>query len=217
MLRSADMDGCAPEDFYSTTNHRTLVRHGDRWIEVARQRMDAAIVIEDGAAIVPQAARLRDAAICIVCGTSGIRIVPEFRERDRHGFAFMTNEISSERRVEVSIGKIAAMMRDIRAADGRIVFVMGPVAVHTGGSAYFCEIVRRGYVQAVLSGNALAVHDAEHALLGTSLGVDLEAGRAGEGRPPQSHARDQHHQPRRRHPRGGRDRRAANPASCTSW
>jgi lysine-ketoglutarate reductase/saccharopine dehydrogenase-like protein (TIGR00300 family) len=53
---------------------------------------------------------------------------------------------------------------------------MGPVAVHTGGSAYFCEIVRRGYVQAVLSGNALAVHDAEHALLGTSLGVDLEAG-----------------------------------------
>ena len=175
VLRPADMDGCAPEDFYSTTNHRTLVRHGDRWIEVQRQRMDAAIVIEpDG----PVCRKLRDLrrGDHIVCGTSGVRIVPEFRERDRHNFAFMTNEISSERRVEISIGKIAAMMRDIRAHDGRIVFVMGPVAVHTGGSGYFADIVRRGYVQAVLSGNALAVHDAEHALLGTSLGVDLERG-----------------------------------------
>jgi lysine-ketoglutarate reductase/saccharopine dehydrogenase-like protein (TIGR00300 family) len=175
VLRPADMDGCAPEDFYSSTNHRTLVRHGDRWLEVARQRMDAAIVIENGQ---PSCRKLRDLrrGDLLVCGTSGVRIVPEFRERDRHSFAFMTNEISSERRVEVSIGKIAAMMRDIRAQNGRIVFVMGPVTVHTGGSAYFCEIVRRGYVQAVLSGNALAVHDAEHALLGTSLGVDLEAG-----------------------------------------
>jgi lysine-ketoglutarate reductase/saccharopine dehydrogenase-like protein (TIGR00300 family) len=175
VLRSADMDGCAPEDFYSTTNHRTFVRHGDRWIEVQRQRMDAAIVIDNGAAACRKLRDLRTGDR-IVCGTSGIRIVPEFRERDRQGFAFMTNEISSERRVEVSIAKIAAMMRDIRAAGGRIVFVMGPVAVHTGGSSYFCEIVRRGYVQAVLSGNALAVHDAEHTLLGTSLGVDLEAG-----------------------------------------
>ncbi len=88
----------------------------------------------------------------------------------------MTNEISSERRVEVSIAKIAAMMQDIRRTNGRIVFVMGPVAVHTGGTGYFAEIVRRGYVNAVLSGNALAVHDVEHALFGTSLGVDLEAG-----------------------------------------
>ncbi len=112
----------------------------------------------------------------IVCGNDGIRVVPEFRERDRHGFAFMTNEISSERRVEVSIAKIAAMMRDIKRDNGKIVFVMGPVAVHTGGTAYFSEIVRKGFVSAVLSGNALAVHDVEHALFGTSLGVDLEAG-----------------------------------------
>jgi lysine-ketoglutarate reductase/saccharopine dehydrogenase-like protein (TIGR00300 family) len=175
VLRQADMDGCAPEDFYSSTNHRTLVRHGGRWLEVARQRMDAAIVIENGQ---PSCRKLRDLrhGDLLVCGTSGVRIVPEFRERDRHNFAFMTNEISSERRVEISIARIAAMMRDIRAQNGRIVFVVGPVAVHTGGSGYFCEIVRRGYVQAVLSGNALAVHDAEHALLGTSLGVDLEAG-----------------------------------------
>jgi lysine-ketoglutarate reductase/saccharopine dehydrogenase-like protein (TIGR00300 family) len=174
-LRPADKDGCAPEDFYSTTNHRTFVRHDGQWTEVGKQRMDAVVVVADGAA---SCRKLRDVrrGDPIVCGNDGIRIVPEFRERDRHGFAFMTNEISSERRVEVSIGKIAAMMREIRRESGKIVFVMGPVAVHTGGTAYFSDIVRKGFVSAVLSGNALAVHDIEHALFGTSLGVDLEAG-----------------------------------------
>jgi lysine-ketoglutarate reductase/saccharopine dehydrogenase-like protein (TIGR00300 family) len=175
ITRAADKAGCAPEDFYSTTNHRTYARHGGRWLEVQRQRMDAVIVIADGAAT---CRKLRDIKIgdAIVCGNDGIRVVPEFKERDRHGFAFMTNEISSERRVEVSIAKVAAMMRDIRREGGKIVFVMGPVAVHTGGTAYFSEIVRKGYVGALLSGNALAVHAVEHALFGTSLGVDLEAG-----------------------------------------
>jgi lysine-ketoglutarate reductase/saccharopine dehydrogenase-like protein (TIGR00300 family) len=174
-VRPADKDGCAPEDFYSTTNHRTVVRHAGRWIEVGKQRMDAVVIVEGGAAV---CRKLRDVrrGDPIVCGNDGIRVVPEFRERDRHGFAFMTNEISSERRVEVSIAKIAAMMRDIKRDGGKIVFVMGPVAVHTGGTAYFSDIVRKGYVSAVLSGNALAVHDIEHALFGTSLGVDLEAG-----------------------------------------
>ena len=174
-VRPADKDGCAPEDFYSTTNHRTVVRHDGTWIDVANQRMDAVIILRDGQA---SCRKLRDVrrGDPIVCGNDGIRIVPEFRERDRHGFAFMTNEISSERRVEVSIGKIAAMMREIRKDGGKIVFVMGPVAVHTGGTAYFSEIVRKGFVSAVLSGNALAVHDIEHAFFGTSLGVDLEAG-----------------------------------------
>ena len=174
-VRPADKDGCAPEDFYSTTNHRTVVRHDGTWIDVANQRMDAVIILRDGQA---SCRKLRDVrrGDPIVCGNDGIRIVPEFRERDRHGFAFMTNEISSERRVEVSIAKIAAMMREIRKDGGKIVFVMGPVAVHTGGTAYFSEIVRKGFVSAVLSGNALAVHDIEHALFGTSLGVDLEAG-----------------------------------------
>lgn len=179
VTRAADKAGCAPEDFYSTTNHRTYARHGGRWLEVQRQRMDAVIVIADGAAT---CRKLRDIKVgdAIVCGNDGIRVVPEFKERDRHGFAFMTNEISSERRVETSIAKIAGMMREVRAtggrADGKIVFVMGPVAVHTGGVGYFSELVRLGYVDAVLSGNALAVHDVEHTLFGTSLGVDLKAG-----------------------------------------
>jgi lysine-ketoglutarate reductase/saccharopine dehydrogenase-like protein (TIGR00300 family) len=180
VLKEADRDGCVPDDFYSTTNHRTLVRQRGQWIPVARQRMDAVIVVEEGR---PICRKLRD--VCrgdrVVCGVSGVRVIPEFQERDRHGFAFMTNEISSERRVEVGVSRIAAMMRDVRASGGRIAVVAGPVVVHTGGSTHFQELIRAGFVNVLLAGNALAVHDAEQALFGTSLGVDLDTGKAIEG------------------------------------
>jgi lysine-ketoglutarate reductase/saccharopine dehydrogenase-like protein (TIGR00300 family) len=179
-LVPADRDGCAPEDFYSTTNHQTSVRIEGRWVVVDRQRMDAAIVIEGGRADCRKLRELR-AGDAVVCGIHGIKILPEFQARDRLGFAFMTNEISSERRVEVGVSRIAAMMRAARGAGERIAFVAGPVVVHTGGGAYFCDLVRHGYVNVLLAGNALAVHDVEQALYGTSLGVDMESGRAIEG------------------------------------
>jgi lysine-ketoglutarate reductase/saccharopine dehydrogenase-like protein (TIGR00300 family) len=137
--------------------------------------MDAVVVLEDGHAL---CRKLREVKVGnrIVCGLQGIRVSPEFRERDRTDFAFMSNEISSERRVEASVGRIAALMRDTKARGRRIVFVAGPVVVHTGGTEYFIELIRRGWVDVVLSGNALAVHDAELALFGTSLGVDQQTG-----------------------------------------
>ena len=159
---SADRDGCAPEDFYSTTNHHTSIRIGGQWVQVERQRMDAAIVIEDARAICRKLREIRRGD-AIVCGIHGIKIVPEFQARDRLGFAFMTNEISSERRVEVGVARIAAMMRAAKQAGERIAFVAGPVVVHTGGGAYFCDLIRHGYVDVLLAGNALAVHDVEQA------------------------------------------------------
>jgi lysine-ketoglutarate reductase/saccharopine dehydrogenase-like protein (TIGR00300 family) len=111
----------------------------------------------------------------------GVRVTPEFRDRERHGFAFMSNEISSERRVEVGVERIAAMMREVKAAGGKIAVVAGPVVVHTGGSTHFQELIRAGFVDVLLSGNALAVHDVEQAFFGTSLGVHLETGRVIEG------------------------------------
>ena len=179
-LVAADRDGCAPDDFYSTTNHQTFVRIGGAWIAVAAQRMDAAIVVERGGAVCRKLRNIRRGDL-VVCGVQGVKILPEFRARDRHGFAFMTNEISSERRVEVGVARIAAMMTEAKAAGERIAFVAGPVVVHTGGGAYFRELIRSGYVNVLLAGNALAVHDVEQALYGTSLGVDLETGRAIEG------------------------------------
>src|SRR5581483_10669601 len=180
-LVPADRDRCAPEDFYSTTNHQTFVRLKGQWVAVEKQRMDAAIVVEPDASAVCRKLRDIRKGDLVVCGVAGVKIVPEFKERDRHGFAFMTNEISSERRVEVGVSRIAAMMRDAKKRGEKIAFVAGPVVVHTGGGPYFTDLVRRGYVDVLLAGNALAVHDAEQALFGTSLGVDLETGRAIEG------------------------------------
>jgi lysine-ketoglutarate reductase/saccharopine dehydrogenase-like protein (TIGR00300 family) len=179
-LQPAPIDGCAPDDFYSTSNHRTWVRHGGAWLEVQRQRMDAAIVIENGTATCRKLRDLR-AGDAVVCLLDGIRVVPEFRERDRHGFAFMTGGISSERHVETSVERIAEMIREVKDAGGRTAFVVGPVVVHTGAAVHFCELIRRGYVDVLLAGNALAVHDIEGALYGTSLGVSLTTGIPVEG------------------------------------
>ena len=180
LTRLADRDGCVPDDFYSTTNHKTFVRIGSQWLEVEHQRMDAVIVVEG---VHVRCCKLRDVrkGDAIICGVGGIRVMPEFQERDRHGFAFMTNEISSERRVEVGVSRIAAMMQDIKESGGRIAVVAGPVVVHTGGSAYFQDLIRSGFVDVVLAGNALAVHDVEQAFYGTSLGVDMNTGKAIEG------------------------------------
>ena len=175
LIKPAEKDRCVPDDFYSTTNHRTHVRLGGQWIDVESQRMDAVIVVTGQTA---SCRKLRDvkAGEGIVCGHDGIRVTPEFRERDRLGFAFMSNDVSSERRVEGSVARIALMMREVKAAGGRIAVVAGPVVVHTGGVEHFASLIRHGYVDVVLAGNALAVHDIEFALSGTSLGIDLAAG-----------------------------------------
>ena len=175
LVRPSDRDGCVPDDFYSTTNMRTHVRVDAQWLEVERQRMDAVVVLGAGRAVCRKLREIR-AGDRVICGLEGIRVTPEFRERDRADFAFMSNEISSERRVEASVARIAALMRETKARGLRVVFVAGPVVVHTGGATYFTHLIRHGWVDALLAGNALAVHDAELALFGTSLGVDLEAG-----------------------------------------
>lgn len=178
-LRMIERDKCAPEDFYSTTNHKTLVRAAGEWIEVRDQRMDALVVVRDGSA---WCRKLRDikAGDQVVAGMRGIRVVPESKERDRLAFAFMSNGVSSERQVETAVQQTANLIRSVREAGQKVIVVAGPVVVHTGGSVSLSKLIREGYVQALLSGNALGVHDIEAALLGTSLGVRLADGRQEE-------------------------------------
>lgn len=175
VMRTADMDGAAPDDFYSTTNHRTAVFLNGEWVTAADQRMDAVLVVENGRV---SCRKLRDVrkGDLVVCGMQGVRVSPDVQSRDKPTFGFMSNEVSSERRVETAVTRVADMMRRVKAAGGRIAFVAGPVVVHTGGSQYFCDLIRLGYVDVLLSGNALAVHDIEVALSGTSLGIDLSSG-----------------------------------------
>lgn len=176
LLREVDRDCCAPEDFYSTTNHRTQIRVGRRWLDVDHQRMDALIVIDKGRAACRKLRDLRKGAR-VVCGQHGIRVLPESKERDRLSFAFMSNGISSERQVETAVRQTASLVRQTIEQGQRVVVVAGPVVVHTGGGPALAELIRAGFVHALLSGNALGVHDAESALHGTSLGVRLADGR----------------------------------------
>jgi len=178
-LRAVERNRCAPDDFYSTTNHRTLVRHGQQWIEVGSQRMDACIVVRDGRAV---CRRMRDLQTGdqVVVGMRGIRVVPESKERDRLAFAFMSNGISSERQVETAVRQTAALVEQTIEQNLKVVAVAGPVVVHTGGVKGLTELIRSGFVHVLLSGNALGVHDVEAALFGTSLGVRLADGRQEE-------------------------------------
>lgn len=174
-----ERDRCAPEDFYSTTNHRTMVRRGGAWHECRNQRMDALIAWRDGQ---PFCVRLRDvkAGDDVVVGMDGIRVIPESKERDRLAFAFMANGISSERQVETAVRQTAALVRHAKEAGNKVVVVAGPVVVHTGGVGPLSSLIRNGWVNGLLAGNALGVHDIENALLGTSLGVSLADGRQQE-------------------------------------
>src|SRR5579884_3720155 len=178
-IRIVERDRCAPEDFYSTTNHRTQLRLDSHWIDVENQRMDALIVVRNGRA---SCRKLRDvrAGDRVVVGMRGIRVIPESKERDRLAFAFMSNGISSERQVETAVRQTVELMRHARGAGQKIIVVAGPVVVHTGGCAPLATLIRNGWVSAILSGNALGVHDIESALFGTSLGIRQSDGRQEE-------------------------------------
>ncbi len=178
-LEEITRDRCAPEDFYSTTNHRTQIRLGGEWIDVQKQRMDATIVVVGHAA---ECRKLRDlrAGDKIVTGMRGIRVIPDTKDRDRNSFSFMSNEVSSERQVETAVSQTVAIMKAVREQGKKIVVVAGPVVVHTGGSNPLADLIRLGWVDALLAGNALAVHDIEAALLGTSLGIRQKDGRQEE-------------------------------------
>jgi lysine-ketoglutarate reductase/saccharopine dehydrogenase-like protein (TIGR00300 family) len=183
-LGLVERDRCAPEDFYSTSNHRTSVRVNGEFIEVQNQRMDAMIVVTGANTGSPEAfcRRLRDlkAGDMVVTGMHGIRVAPESKERDRLAFAFMSNEISSERQVETAVRQTASLARQAKEQGKKIVAVAGPVVVHTGGVTGLSKLIRDHWIDAVLSGNALGVHDIESSLFGTSLGIRLADGRQAE-------------------------------------
>lgn len=175
-LVAVTQPGVAPEGFYSTTNLPTRVRVDGAWRPVGAQRMDAMVVVREGAA---RCVKLRDLAVGdrVVVGHGGVAVSPDTRPRQEADFAFMSSEVSSERRVEDQARHLADRWRATRAAGERVVVVSGPILVHSGQAPAFAGLVRRGWVDALLAGNALAVHDVEAAVLGTSLGVSQDSGR----------------------------------------
>lgn len=188
-LKPVTQPGVAPDDFLSTTIYPTEVRLGGEWLRVQEQRMDGVVVIQREQRLARCTLfRYLQPGDLVVVGSKGVRTVRKTEARDlrgggqgEHEFSFMGASVSSERRVELLVNQISWEMHRIRGQDGRIVVVPGPVVVHTGGAEHLAWLVREGYVQALLGGNAVAAHDIEQALLGTSLGVDLKLGTSVEG------------------------------------
>jgi lysine-ketoglutarate reductase/saccharopine dehydrogenase-like protein (TIGR00300 family) len=173
----ADMDGAFPEGFYSTTNHRTQVRLQGEWIDVEDQEMDCGILVDPeslAARCLPMAdVRTGD---LVVVGRQGLRVLPADAAARQNLFEFMASPVSSEKPKGVTVREIAAAMRRTRAAGEKILAVLGPAVVHTGSVEHICQMIRTGYLNVLFAGNALATHDIEQALYGTSLGVSMDRG-----------------------------------------
>lgn len=176
-LVAADMNGAFPEGFYSSTNQRTEVRVDGTWIEVQDQEMDCGVVV-DRAAVTARCIPMTDVSqgMMVIVGHAGVRVFPHERSDDRHGFEFMNSAVSTEKPKGVAIRQIAQELFRMRSSGGRTLLVGGPAIVHTGSVPHLSRLVKDGYIDVLFAGNALATHDIEQALFGTSLGVRLDCG-----------------------------------------
>ena len=175
-LKQAQKDMVMPDDFYSTTNNHTEIFHMGKWIKVENMMMDKCIIVKENRAFCTPIRDIKKGDKIIV-GEKGIRVTPP--ERPREGvnlFQFMSSGSSSERPTQHIARKVAEDIYKIKKQGGKIVLVGGPAIVHTGASDSIALLIRSGFINAVLAGNALAVHDIEYSTLGTSLGMNVQDG-----------------------------------------
>jgi lysine-ketoglutarate reductase/saccharopine dehydrogenase-like protein (TIGR00300 family) len=176
-LEPADVAGAFPDGFYSSTNQRTEVRVAGAWIPVADQEMDCGIAVTDNGRTA-RCIAMSEAALGqkFVVGHAGVRVFPEDRSEERQGSEFMNSAVSSEKPKGVAIRQVAQELHRARREGRRTLLVGGPAIVHTGSVEHLCRLIRGGYIGKLFAGNALATHDIEQALYGTSLGVRLDCG-----------------------------------------
>lgn len=181
----AEADGVFPDGFYSTTNLETKVRFDGQWHEVANPEMDCGLVLDrNGETPVVYTLPMSDvkAGMEVVCGTAGVRVTTPMPAGgvEAEVFGFMESDVSSEKPQTLLVRQVADGIREAKAAGKRVLWVGGPGVVHTGAAPAMVAMVKAGYVDVLFAGNALATHDIESSLYGTSLGVDLALGRGVE-------------------------------------
>jgi lysine-ketoglutarate reductase/saccharopine dehydrogenase-like protein (TIGR00300 family) len=175
ILEPAYKDMVMPDNFYSTTNNATQIYYDGSWVDVEGMMMDKCIVV-DNMEKTAACKMIRDIkkGDMIVVGERGVKIIPQ--ERPREGidiFQFMSSSSSSERPTQQIARKVANDLYHRKRSGGKITVVAGPVLIHSGAAESFAKLIRMGYVNGLLAGNALAVHDVENALMGTSLGMHV--------------------------------------------
>lgn len=172
-LKKSPKNYVMPDNFYSTTNNHTQVFYKNKWIQVENMMMDKCIVVKQNRAFCVPVRDVKKGDQIIV-GEKGIKITPP--ERPREGvnvFEFMGSSSSSERPTQHIAKQVADDIYNTKKNGGKIVIVGGPAIVHTGADDAVSELIRAGYIDGILAGNALAVHDIEYATLGTSLGMNV--------------------------------------------
>jgi lysine-ketoglutarate reductase/saccharopine dehydrogenase-like protein (TIGR00300 family) len=178
---AADIAGAFPNGFYSTTSQATQIRIKGRWITVADQEMDCGIVVDRDTAearCIPMA-RV-ELGMPIVVGHTGVRVLPMERSRDVSPFGFMNSAVSSEKPKSIRVKGVVNAIRATRAEGKKVLLVGGPAIVHTGSAGHVARLIKEGWIQVLFAGNALATHDIEQAMYGTSLGVSLTHGESTE-------------------------------------
>ncbi|MFA7562955.1 MAG: TIGR00300 family protein [Methanoculleus sp.] len=176
-LVPAEGDRILPKGFYSTTNHPTFLKYQDEWLPVERIEMDCHIVVDETKkrAICTPISKIR-AGDAVVVSETGVRVVYPERPRKVSTFEFMHGTVSSERPSGAIIGKIAREILKSKKRGEKIALVGGPAIVHTGAAGALAEMIREGYIDVLFAGNALATHDIESNLFGTSLGMNVKTG-----------------------------------------
>ena len=172
----APADGVLPDDFFSTTNLPTYVKVGGAWRLPLEPRMDSAIVLgTDGVLRVREGRRVQAGDLCVVGrdedGTAGVFVhAHAFVDRDDGSeFRFMTSEVSREKPIDYAL--MARLLLDQRDNGGYVIWVTGPALVHSRARRDMTWFVEQGFCQALLAGNAVAVHDIEASMFGTTLGM----------------------------------------------
>lgn len=178
-IAEVSQDGVFPDGFYSTTNLPTSVRLGGHWVLVQNPEMDCGLLVEGDAVRTIPMSEVR-AGMKIIASAQGVRVTPPIVTSTEDGFGFMESDVSSEKPQRVLVKQVADGMREAKANGQKVLWVGGPGIVHTGAAPAMVAIVEAGYVDVLFAGNALATHDIESSLYGTSLGVDLARGRGVE-------------------------------------
>jgi lysine-ketoglutarate reductase/saccharopine dehydrogenase-like protein (TIGR00300 family) len=174
-----DMDGVFPDGFYSTTNLPTRIRLEGRVMTVENPEMDCGLIVDGDRVYTLPMADVR-IGMKVICGASGIKVTTPVDDRPEGGFGFMESDVSSEKPQAVLVRQVADGMREAKANGKKVLWVGGPGVVHTGAAPAMVALVHAGFVDVLFAGNALATHDIESSLYGTSLGVDLAMGRGVE-------------------------------------
>jgi lysine-ketoglutarate reductase/saccharopine dehydrogenase-like protein (TIGR00300 family) len=179
----AETDGVFPDGFYSSTNLETQVRLDGHWVGVLNPEMDCGLVVDgENGDLSVRTLPMSDVrtGMRIVRGAAGIKVTVPLSTKEEGSFGFMESDVSSEKPQAVLVRQVAEGMREAKAAGKKVLWVGGPGVVHTGAAPAMVALVEAGYVDVLFAGNALATHDIESALYGTSLGVDLARGQGVE-------------------------------------